>query len=128
MNALQAFKGAKKAVYCLQQLGSMHTAQSVQGGFWDAIKRAFGVSEQAIKRRNAYKYAERSARAGLAEQSSNNRGSLKRRATSNLNSDMVGDETMINNMTAYRPWKIENAGVIEERETLEKEEKSRMGK
>jgi len=126
MNAFQAFKGRKKAVYCLQRL-AIHTAQPVQGGFGDAIKRAFGVSEQEIKRRNWYKYADRSARAGLADQLSNNKGSLEPQASSNLNSEMKGSETMINDMTAYRPWKIDNAGVIEEREALEKEEKSRMG-
>jgi hypothetical protein len=128
MTIFQASKASRKAVYCFQQLASMHTAQRAQGGVWNAIQRACGVSEQKIKRRNAYKYAENSARAGLAEQMSNNRVTTSPKASSDLNSDMMADETMTNNMTAYRPWKIDNAGVIEDREELKKEEESRMGK
>jgi hypothetical protein len=127
MNASQRCKVAQKAAYCLQQVGLICTARPVQNGLWDAIKRAFGVSEEKIMRRNAYKYAENISIAGLREQLSNKRGSLKPKA-GDLNSDMVGDETMTNNMTAYRSWKIYNADVIGEREAWEKEEeKSRQG-
>jgi hypothetical protein len=122
MNVYRSCKAARTAVYCLQHAASMHTARAAEGGIWDAVQRVFGVSEEKIMRRNAYKYAENSARAGLAEQLSNNRASLvpKVSASEDLNSDLVGGETMTDDMTAYRSWKIENAGVLADREELER--------
>lgn len=120
MNAFQASKRLQKAFYkSFQQLEYLHTAGPVhQGRLWDAVRKACGVSEQKILRQKGYRYAEDSARAQLAEQLQSKKGDVL--GAENLNSDMAGDETMTNNMTAYRSWKIDNAGVIEEREELKK--------
>ena len=130
MNAFQASKRVQKAFYkSFQQLEYLHTAGPVhQGRLWDAVRKACGVSEQKILREKGYRYAEDSARAQLAEQLQSKKGfEGDVLGAENLNSDMAGDETMTNNMTAYRSWKIDNASVIEEREEIRKEEKSNLG-
>lgn len=103
----------QKSAFWLQQYRCVHSTQAAGNWAWDAIKRAVGVSEESIKRRNAYKYAERSARETLESE-------IKDGAGKPSDTWMAGTEDMTNNMTGDRSWKSVNADLEADREELNK--------